>query len=98
MPFHQEMSIEFEKLESTECVDSAQSTTVTSHKDWLDIESVDASVQKTLSNLLSLGRTRKMSLEVKKELKAEDAFMKYYKQGEPRESDHQTDLIQICQI
>ena len=90
MPFHQEMSIwglniEFEKLESTESVDSARSATATSHKGWLDIESVDASVQKTLSNLLSLGRTRKMSVEVKKELKAEDAFMKYYNQGEPRE-------------
>ena len=91
-----DLDIEFEKLESTESVDSARSAAATSHKDWL--ESVDASVQKTLSNLLSLGRTRKMSLEVKKEMKAEEAFVKYYNQGEPRKSDYRTDLTQICQI
>ena len=30
--------------------------------------------------------------------KAHKAFKKYYKQGEPRNSDHHADLIQISQI
>ena len=30
--------------------------------------------------------------------RAPKAFGKYYKQGEPRNSDYQADLIQICQI
>jgi len=44
--FHQEMcirdlNIKFENLESTGNVDSAQAAAVTSHKEWLDIKSVD---------------------------------------------------------
>ena len=51
IPFHQEMYIrdlnsEFEKLESTESVVSCDAATVTLHKDWLDIKSVDVNVQK----------------------------------------------------
>jgi hypothetical protein len=68
LPFHQEMgirgpSIEFEKLESAESVHSAETAATTSHKDWLDIESVDTSVPKRLSNLFPLGRAQKEKLE-----------------------------------
>ncbi len=81
--FHQEMNIrdlnlEVEKLVSIEDVDSAQAATATLHKDWLDIKSVEISVQKGLSNLVSSGRAQKEKLE------AREAFEKYGKQGEPR--------------
>ena len=96
-PFHQEMcsfdlSIEFEELRSTECVDSAQAATTTSHNDWLDTKSVD--VPRRLSNAFSSGRVQKGKLESKRS----KAFGNYNQQGEPRESDQKTDLIQICQI
>jgi len=98
-PFHQEMiNIEFEKLVSTETVDSAQAATATSHKEWLDIESADVRVEKNLSNLFAPGRTLKEKLESEKTLKVHKAFNEYYNQGEPRKRYHQTDLIQICQI
>ena len=89
-----DLNLEVEKLESTEVVDSCHAATTTLHKDWLDIDSVDVNVQKNLSDLFS----SKEKLELKKSLKAQEAFGKYYEQGEPRKSDHQTDLIQICQI
>jgi hypothetical protein len=41
-----DLNIELEKLGLTETVDSAQAATATSHKEWLDIQSVDVSVQK----------------------------------------------------
>ena len=102
-PFHQEMYIrdlnwKFEKLGSTESIDSAQAATATSHKEWLDIESVDVSVQKNLSNLFSSGRALKEKLESEKTLKVNEALKECYTQGELRKSDHLTDLIQICQI
>ena len=105
-PFHQEiyfcdLNSELETLKSTEGVGSAQATTATLHKDWLDIKSIDISVQKGLSNLFSSGRAQKEKLEIEKKLqvrKAHEALEKYFKQGEPRTSDHQADLIQICQI
>ena len=98
-PFPQKMDIrdlysEVEKLESTEGVDSSHAATAAVHKDWLDIKSVDISVQKSLSNLFS----SKGKLKNEKTLKARDAFEKYCKEGEPRQSDRQADLIQICQI
>jgi len=101
--FHQEMcirdlNIKFENLESTGNVDSAQAAAVTSHKEWLDIKSVDISVQKNLSNLFASGRALKDKLEIEKTLKVEEALTGYYKRGEARKSDHQTYLIQICQI
>jgi len=71
------------------------------HKEWLDIRSVDVSVQKGLSNLFSSSRSQKVKLENEKTRKAEEAratFKKYYKQGYPRKSDHQADLMQILQI
>ncbi len=91
-----DLNLEVEKLVSTEDVDSAQAATATLHKDWLDIKSVDISAQKGLSNLFS----SKEKLENEKSLKAREACERYGKQGEPRrrKSDHQTDLIQICQI
>ena len=97
IPFHQKMDIrdlnfEIENLESTEGVDSAQAATVILHGDWRDITSVDVNFQKSLSNFLE-GKTGKRKIE-----KAREAFGKYIEQGEPRKSDHQTDLIQICQI
>ena len=95
------INVEFEKLESTKDVDDAQAATATLHTDWLDISSVDVSVQKGLSNLFSSSRAQKVKLENEKYLKAQEsfkAFEKYYRQGEPRNSDHQADLIQICQI
>ena len=90
-----------EKLESREGVDSAQAATATLHKDWLDIKSVDVSVQKSLSSFFSSSQTQKVKLENEKLLKAQEAretFKAYYKQGELRNSDHHAGLIQICQI
>ena len=99
-----DLNFEVEKLESTEGVDSCHVATAPLHKDWLDIKSVDVNViQKSLSNVFS----SKEKLETKKALKARvaamealAAFEKYYVQGKPslRKSDHQTDLIPICQI
>ena len=90
-----------EKLESTEGVDSCHAATAPLHKDWLDIKTVDVNVQKSLSDVFS----SKEKLENKKALKARraalealEAFGKYYKQGELRKSDHQTDLTSIRQI
>ena len=103
IPFHQEMYIrglnfKVEKLESTVRVDSCHAATATLHKDWLDIKPVDVNVQKSLSDLFS----SKEKQENKKVLKvreaaqeALEAFGKYYDQGEPRKSDHQTDLMPI---
>ena len=75
-----------EALESTEDVDSAQAAAATFYKDWLDLTSVDINFPKSLSNFLE-GKPGKRT-----------ALRKYYQQGEPRKGDHQTDLIQICQI
>jgi hypothetical protein len=85
--FHQErnirdLTIKFNKLESAESVDSAQTATATSHKDWLDIKSAKASVQKGLSNLFSSGRAQKAKLLNAKPTKSYGAFMKYYRRGE----------------
>jgi len=96
-----ELDSEFEKLESTEGVNSAQAATATLHTNWLDIKSGDISVQKDLSNLFSSGRVQKGKLENQKSLKAQEAhkaFVECYEQGEPRDIDHQAYLIQICQI
>jgi len=96
-----DLNIGFENLESTKSVDSAQAAAVTSHKEWLDLESVDVSVQKNLSNLFSSGRALKEKLEkleTEKTLRVKEALKKCHDQGEPRKSDRQTDLIQICQI
>jgi len=89
IPLHQAMCFrdiksKFEKLESTDEIDSAQDAMETSHKDWRDIKSVG--VQKGLSSLLSSGQAQKEKLE----LKAREAFQKHYGQGEPRKSDHET--------
>ena len=80
-----DLNFEFEKLESAEGVDSCHAATATLYQDWLD-----TNVQKSLSDLFSL--------KEKKVLKARESFGKYYEQGEPRKSDHQTDLMPICQI
>ncbi len=96
-----DLNFEVEKLESTEDVDSAQAATATLHKDWLDITSVDVSAPKGLFDLFSSGQAQKEKLEIEKELqvrKAREALKKYHKQGEPRKSDHQADLTQVCQI
>jgi hypothetical protein len=61
-----DLNLEVEKLESTEDVDSAQAATATLHKDWLDIKSVDVSVQKGLSSLFSSSQAQKVKLENKK--------------------------------
>ena len=92
-------NVEFEKVGSTEDVDSAQVTTATLHRDWLDIKSVDVSAQKGLSNLFA-SKEKLEKLENVKNLKAREAFEKYGKQGGPRKRkiDHQTDLIQICRF
>jgi len=87
------LNIEFDKLASTETVDSAQAATAISHKEWLKIESVDVSVQKNLSNLFASGRALKEKLESEKTLKVKKALNEYYNRGESRKSDHQTDLI-----
>ena len=90
-----DLTIEFEKLESTESVDWAQVSTAISHKDWLDTQAVDVSVQKGLSNLFSLGRAQKEKLEYEKSLKSHTEFERYYKQGEARNSDYRVDLMRI---
>ena len=89
IPFHQEIYIrdvnsEFEKLGPTESVDSAQVATATLYKDWLDIKSVDVSVQKSRSNWFSSARAQKEKLENEKLQKSQVAFIKYCRQGEPR--------------
>ena len=89
-----DLNLEFDTLESTESVDAAQATTATSHKDYLGMKSVNNSNQISLSNLL----VRKEKLESEKRVKADEVFQKYYKQGETRKSDHDVDLMQICQI
>jgi len=66
------------------------------HKDWLDVKSVDISVQKGLSNLFSSGRAQKENLEIEQDRKAREALKKYYEQSEPRKIDHLTDLTQVC--
>jgi hypothetical protein len=97
--FHQEMcisdlNIEFEELEPTESVDSAQVATASSHKQWLDIKSVDVNVQKNLANLF----TSDKALEKKKILKVNEAFQEYYNQGELRKCDQQTDLTRFTRF
>ena len=82
-----DINSEFEGLESTEGVDSAQAATAILHKDWLNIKSGDVGVQKSLSNLFS-----------SKEKLSREAFHRYYKQGEPRKGDNRVGLIQILQI
>ena len=82
-------------------VDIAQTATATSHTDWLDINLVDVKVQKGLTTLFSSDRAQKAGLETAKKLKAQEKIMacrRYFKQGEPRNVDHQANLIQICQI
>jgi len=92
------LGIEFDKLESTENVNSARAATAISYKNWLDIESVEISVQKGLSDLFSSGRAKKKKLEYQKYMKSEkseEAFDEYYRRGESRKSDHQVNLIQF---
>jgi len=101
IPFRQEMCIrdlnfEFAKLKSTDSVDSAQVAIAVSYKDWRDIKSVGVSVQKSRSSLLHLGRAQKgkleklEKLESEKKREAQNAFEKYFEQGEPRKEHHQT--------
>jgi hypothetical protein len=87
MTFHQgmcirDLGIEFERLESAESANAAQAATTASHKDWLDIKTVDVSVQRGLSNLFTSGRAQKAKLEDEKASKASNAFQEYYKKGE----------------
>ena len=90
-----DLVLEFSKLnKSREGVDSAQAATASLHKDWLDINSEDVSVQKGLSNLFS-SRTQKEKLENEKTLKAQEALQKYRFQGEPRKSDHNASLMPV---
>ena len=93
-----DLDVEVENFELREGVDSAQAATASSHKDWLDIKSVDVSVQTGLSNLLSSGRAQKVKLENKKRLRARErhkALEEYYKQGEPRKRDYHAYLMQV---
>ena len=95
-----DLNFEFKQLDTTEIVDSAQAATVALHKDWCDIKLANVNGPSNLSSLLSSGRAQKKKekLERKKGTKAREAFIDYYKQGEPRKIDHQTDLMQVCQI
>ena len=91
-----DLDVEVEELESG--VDSAQAATARLHKNWLDIKSVDVSVQKGLSNLFSSSRAQKEKLENEKALKAKEeskALKEYYMQGEPRKSDHHAYLTPV---
>ena len=74
---------------------------MTSYEDRWNITPDGAKAENRLYGLLSLGRAQKEKLENEKRRKRrknQTAFEKYYKQGEARNVDHQTDLIQICQI
>ena len=101
--FTHSLSSEYGNLEATEGVDSAQAATATLHKDWLDIKSADVSVQTQtgLSSLFSSGRSgraQREKLENEKIVKAQETLEKYRTQGEPRKSDHQAALTQVCQV
>ena len=85
--------MEVEKLESG--ASSAQATTASLHKVWLDIKSVDVSVQKGPTKLFLSSRAQKAKLEHEKTLKAQKAMEEYYNQGEPRTSDHYAYLIPV---
>ena len=87
-----DIKFRFEKLEPTDEIDSAQAATETSHKEWNDIKSVG--VQKRLSGFLFSGQAQKEKLK----LKAREAFQEHYEQGEPRNSVHETGLMETCQI
>ena len=93
-----DLNSEFANLAPTDRVDSAQAATVTSHKDWCDIKSIDVSVQKGLSSLLPLSRDQKRKRENEKTQKVQTAFQKYYEQGEAWKGDHRVGLIEIDQI
>ena len=98
-----DLSSEFGHLESAKGVHSAQAVRATLHKDWLDVKSADVSVQTQtrLSSLFSSGRSGRVQreqLEYEKEGKVDEAIEKCRTQGEPRKSDHQADLTQVCQI
>src|SRR5258706_13378084 len=96
--YFRELDLEFDKLESTEDVESAEAATATMHKEWLDIKSVEASVPKGLSNLLPSRRAQKEKLEIEKELRDREASEKYHEQGEPREGDNEADLTQFARF
>ena len=96
--FIRDLNFELSNLEPTDGVDSAQANTAISHKDWCDINSVDASVQKGVSNLLLSRRAQKQKLEYEKAQRVQKALQKYYEQGEPMKSDRQTELMELCQI
>ena len=93
-----DLHFESKKLEPADSVDFAQAATAASHTDWHDIKSVEVTVQRNLSSLLSSGRVQKEKLENEKRLKEREAFEKYYEQGEPRKSLYQTDLMESHQI
>jgi len=86
-----DLNIEFEKLRSTERVKSALAATVTSHKEWFDIKSIDVNVPKNLSNWFSSGRALKEKLESEKTLRVNEAFREYSNQGELRKGDRSPD-------
>jgi len=94
------LGFEVSTFEPTDSADSAQAATATSYKGWSDIKSIDVIVQRGLPSLLSSGRTQKEKekLENEKRQNAKKAFQKYYEHGELRKSEHQTDLMEICQI
>ena len=101
-----DLNFEFTNLASTDSVDSAQAAAVTSHKDWCETKSMDVSVQRGRSSLLSLGLDQKQKREDERQKrenektqKVQTAFQRYHEQGEEaRKSDHQTGLIEIDQI
>jgi hypothetical protein len=90
-----DLNHEYETLELADNVASAQAAAVTSYKDWRDIKSAGASAQISLSSFLSFSRAQQAT---EKRTKEQEALQNYYKRGERRKSDHQTDLMQTCQI
>jgi len=78
------LEFEFEELEPTVSVSSAQAATEISYADWHDIKLVEAK-KAILPSLLSSGRAQKEKRENEKRLKEREAFEKYHNQGEPRE-------------
>ena len=87
--FRQEISLrglnlEFKKLKPADTVKAAQATTATLYKDWQDTKVAEVTPPGRLSNFLSSASTQ---ME-KKRAREREAFQRYFKQGERRNSDH----------
>ena len=63
-----------------------------------DVDSAQAAAATLYKDWLDINFQNSLSNFLEGKPGKHKAFKKYYQQGEPRKGDHQTDLIQICQI